>query len=201
MLASCSLRRRARSIISSSVISGDDRDRPRNSPGSGPCVTNPRSRPFSHRWVGTRRLAPVSVSPSSSRVTAAPPETETIRYYAWRCFSWQANVGKEDPAARKSLGDQMDQTAFTDIYVGLHSSCPALHPGLQRQRHPWRLDSSFLSLTDNLEDRKLNTATIVKQFRRFFSNELIFFFSLKTEPTCSHESERTLCYICCQHFI
>lgn len=91
ILASCSLRRRARSIISSSVISEDDRRS--NSPVFDSCVwlmvniqeqlltSNTLSLPLSHRWAWICWLSPVyvflSMAKATDGTTTADPEAKS----------------------------------------------------------------------------------------------------------------------------
>lgn len=145
---------------------------------------NTLSLPVSHRWVGICWLSPVYVFLSTSRMTdattTAPPETKSGHdlslWTDWRRFSVAMASRWKKLICNSNINlDQMDLTAFTNIYVGLHFClCPALHPPVdlqkRRLRHLWLLDSSFSSLTKNLSDRKTNTVTYTKIFQQKFSS-------------------------------
>lgn len=163
ILASCSLRLRAKSIISSSVISEDDSDICTKSP----CTVNTSwSILWSVFWHPTLSLT-VRSGVVLSLLFAFFSRCHG-RQTRWRRlalkerakkFCWDGLSGKMLQRSHKSwpTGYRITWgfTAFTKAFVGLHCHlwCPALHPpiGLQQgcQRHPWLLHSSSSSLTKN----------------------------------------------------
>lgn len=164
ILASCSLRWRAKSIISSSVISEDDSDRCTKSPMNtsifmGSILWSVFCHPILSLTVGSGVVLSLLFAFFSQCHRWQTRWRRLALKERAKKFCWHGLSGKMLQRSHKSwpTGYRISAfiTAFTNAYVGLHCHlwCPALHPpvGLQQgcQRHPWLLHSSSSSLTKN----------------------------------------------------